>query len=82
MREHRLRRGLLRRIGVLIRRRMNSPAGRGLHGLALAAAMGMPEGTHVHLQIDRDAKYELVAATVKSLQATGLKVGFINSSSP
>jgi biopolymer transport protein ExbD len=34
---------------------------------------------HVHIALDRDAKYELVAATLTSLQGTGFKVGFVNS---
>ena len=34
---------------------------------------------HLHIAVDRASRYELVAATLKSLQGTGFKVGFINS---
>ncbi len=33
---------------------------------------------HVHIAVDRTSKYELVAATLKSLEGLGLKVGFVN----
>ena len=33
----------------------------------------------LHFTADQASKYELVAATVKSLQGTGFKVGFVNS---
>jgi len=36
-----------------------------------------PDG-HVHMVVDRAAKYEQVAAALKSLQSAGLKVGFVN----
>lgn len=34
---------------------------------------------HIHIAVDRASQYELVAATLKSLQGTGFKVGFVNS---
>ena len=33
---------------------------------------------HVHVVVDRAAKYEQVTAALKSLQSAGLKVGFVN----
>lgn len=33
----------------------------------------------IHIVVDRASKYELVAATLKSLQGTGFEVGFVNS---
>ena len=33
---------------------------------------------HIHIAVDRASKYELVAATLKSLEGTGFKVGFVN----
>jgi biopolymer transport protein ExbD len=35
---------------------------------------------HVHIVVDATSKYESVAAALKSLQSTGLKIGFINES--
>ena len=39
---------------------------------------------HVNIKVDKDSKYELVAATLESLRGTGFKVGFVNydASSP
>jgi biopolymer transport protein ExbD len=34
---------------------------------------------HLHITVDRASKYELVAATLKSLEGTGFKVGFVNT---
>ena len=39
----------------------------------------LAKNAHIHIAVDRASKYELVAATLKSLQGTGFKVGFINS---
>ncbi len=36
-----------------------------------------PNG-HIHIAVDRASKYELVAATLESLEGTGFKVGFVN----
>jgi hypothetical protein len=36
-----------------------------------------PNG-HIHIAVDRVSKYELVAATLESLEGTGFKVGFVN----
>ena len=33
---------------------------------------------HMHIAVDRASKYELVAATLESLEGTGFKVGFVN----
>jgi hypothetical protein len=33
---------------------------------------------HIHIAVDRASKYELVAATLKSLEGTGIKVGFVD----
>ena len=33
----------------------------------------------VHISVARDAKYELVAAVLTSLQHLGLKIGFVNN---
>ena len=41
----------------------------------------LPQNTHVHLIVDRASKYEVVAAALKSLQKTGLKIGYVNESS-
>jgi biopolymer transport protein ExbD len=37
------------------------------------------QNRHIHIAVDRASKYELVAATLKSLEGTGFKVGFVNS---
>ncbi|MDR5725881.1 MAG: hypothetical protein RB191_00270 [Terriglobia bacterium] len=39
----------------------------------------LAKNRHVHLVVDRDLKYEIVAAALKSLQNAGFKIGFINS---
>jgi biopolymer transport protein ExbD len=36
--------------------------------------------SHVHISVDRDAKYELVTAVLGSLQHLGLKIGYVNNS--
>lgn len=41
-------------------------------------AKHLAQHTHLHFEVDRAAKYEVVAATLKSLQGTGFKVGFVN----
>lgn len=33
---------------------------------------------HVSIKVDKDSKYELVAATLESLRGTGVKIGFVN----
>jgi biopolymer transport protein ExbD len=37
-------------------------------------------GGHIHIAVDQASKYELVAATLESLQGLGFKVGFVASS--
>jgi len=39
----------------------------------------LAQNRHLHLVVDRSSKYELVAATLKSLEGNGFKVGFVNS---
>jgi hypothetical protein len=39
----------------------------------------LAQNKHVHTAVDRTAKYELVAATLKSLDGLGFKVGFVNN---
>jgi len=38
----------------------------------------LPQNGHIHIAVDRASKYELVVATLKSLDGTGFKVGFVN----
>jgi biopolymer transport protein ExbD len=38
----------------------------------------LAQNGHIHIAVDRASKYELVAATLKSLDGTGFKVGFVN----
>lgn len=44
----------------------------------------LTQNGHVSIKVDKDSKYELVAATLESLRGTGVKVGFVNydASSP
>jgi protein TonB len=44
--------------------------------------MHLPQSTHLHIAVDRASKYELVAATLESLEGTGFKVGFVNNEAP
>ena len=39
----------------------------------------LAQNAHVHIVVDRNSKYELVAATLKSLQGLGFKIGFVNN---
>jgi HEAT repeats len=39
----------------------------------------LAQNGRVHIAVDRTAKYELVAATLKSLDGLGFKVGFVNN---
>jgi biopolymer transport protein ExbD len=39
----------------------------------------LAQNRHLHITVDRASKYELVAATLQSLEGTGFKVGFVNS---
>jgi biopolymer transport protein ExbD len=39
----------------------------------------LAQNRHLHITLDRDSKYELVAATLKSLEGMGFKVGFVNT---
>jgi len=39
----------------------------------------LAQNGHLHIAVDRTSKYELVAATLKSLEDTGFKVGFVNT---
>lgn len=39
----------------------------------------LAQNGHVHIAVDRTSKYELVAATLESLQGLGLKIGFVNN---
>jgi biopolymer transport protein ExbD len=39
----------------------------------------LAQNGHLHITVDRASKYELVAATLKSLEGTGFKVGFVNT---
>jgi biopolymer transport protein ExbD len=39
----------------------------------------LAQNRHLHIEVDRASKYELVAATLESLEGTGFKVGFVNS---
>lgn len=34
---------------------------------------------HLHITVDRTARYEVVAAALKSLQSEGFKIGFVNA---
>ena len=36
------------------------------------------QNKHIHIAVDRASKYELVAATLKSLDGMGFTVGFVN----
>jgi TonB family protein len=38
----------------------------------------LAQSGHIHIAVDRTAKYELVAATLQSLDGTGFKFGFVN----
>jgi biopolymer transport protein ExbD len=38
----------------------------------------LAQNGHVHIVVDANAKYEIVAAALKSLQNAGLKIGFVN----
>jgi biopolymer transport protein ExbD len=38
----------------------------------------LTQNRHIHIAVDRASKYELVAATLKSLEGTGFKVGSVN----
>jgi biopolymer transport protein ExbD len=38
----------------------------------------LAQNKHIHIAVDRASKYELVAATLKSLHGTGFKGGFVN----
>jgi len=38
----------------------------------------LAQNGHVHIVVDRSSKYELVVATLESLDRTGFKVGFVN----
>ena len=38
----------------------------------------LAQNGHIHIAVDRASKYELVVATLKSLEGTGIKVGFVN----
>ena len=40
--------------------------------------MNLAQDGHVHIAVDKSSKYELVAATLKSLDGYGFKVGFVN----
>lgn len=39
----------------------------------------LSQNRQLHITLDLDSKYELVAATVKSLEGTGFKLGFVNT---
>jgi biopolymer transport protein ExbD len=41
-------------------------------------SMNLAQDGHVHIAVDKSSKYELVAATLKSLDGYGFKVGFVN----
>jgi hypothetical protein len=41
-------------------------------------AKHLAQHAHLHFAVDRAAKYEVVAATLQSLQGTGFKVGYVN----
>jgi biopolymer transport protein ExbD len=46
-------------------------------------AKHLAENGHVHIAVDRTSKYELVAATLESLQRARFgKLGFVNTDSP
>jgi TonB family protein len=38
----------------------------------------LAQNKHIHITVDRASKYDLVAATLKSLDGMGFKVGFVN----
>lgn len=38
----------------------------------------LAQNGQIHIAVDRASKYELVAATLKSLDGMGFKVGFVN----
>lgn len=38
----------------------------------------LAQNKHIHIVVDRASKYDLVAATLKSLDGTGFTVGFVN----
>jgi len=40
--------------------------------------MHLAQNGHIHVAVDRASKYDLVAATLKSLDGKGFKVGFVN----
>jgi biopolymer transport protein ExbD len=42
-------------------------------------AKHLAQNRHLHITADRASKYELIVATLKSLQGTGFKVGFVNA---
>jgi len=42
----------------------------------------LPQNTHIHIAVDRAAKYNLVAATLESLEGTSFKLGFVNADAP
>ncbi len=43
----------------------------------------LAQNGHVHIAVDRASKYEMVAATLKSLDSAGFKkVGFVNNDPP
>jgi biopolymer transport protein ExbD len=45
----------------------------------ILSTRGLSQNKHIHIVVDRSSKYESVAATLKALQGTGFKVGFVNS---
>lgn len=38
----------------------------------------LAQNKHIYIAVDRNSKYELVAATLESLEGLGFKVGFVN----
>jgi hypothetical protein len=38
----------------------------------------LAQNEHIHIEVDRSSKYELVVATLESLRGTGFKIGFVN----
>jgi biopolymer transport protein ExbD len=42
----------------------------------------LAQDKHIHIVVDRTTKYELVAATLESLEGLGFKIGFITNDAP
>lgn len=40
------------------------------------------QNKHIHMAVDRTTKYEVVAATLESLEGLGFKIGLVNNDAP